>query len=82
MKIQFLDEYEKSIKSKYKLCMAASKRARELGDYLVAARNMERVNIVRPLVDIDSYDPLEIAFSEIKENKVEFDTPKEEEEEK
>ena len=82
MKIQFFDEYENNIKSKYKLCMAAAKRARELGDYLVAARNMERVNIVRPLVDIDSYDPLEIAFGEIKDSKVEFDTPKEEEEEK
>ena len=82
MKIQFFDEYEKSMKSKYKLCMAAAKRARELGDYLVAARNMERVNIVRPLVDIDSYDPLEIAFGEIKENKVEFDISEEEEEEK
>ena len=82
MKIQFFDEYENNIKSKYKLCMAAAKRARELGDYLVAARNMERVNIVRPLVDINSYDPLEIAFGEIKENKVEFDIPKEEEEEK
>lgn len=81
MKIQFFDEYDKSIKSKYKLCMAAAKRARELGDYLVAARNMERVNIVKPLVDIDSYDPLEIAFSEIKDKKIEFDTPKEEEEE-
>ena len=82
MKIQFFDEYENNIKSKYRLCMAVAKRARELGDYLVAARNMERVNIVRPLVDIDSYDPLEIAFSEVKENKIEFDTPKEEEEEK
>ena len=82
MKIQFLDEYEKNVKSKYKLCMAAAKRARELGDYLVAARNMERVNIVRPLVDIDSYDPLEIAFTELKESKIEFDIHKEEEEEK
>ena len=82
MKVQFFDEYQENIKSKYKLCMAVAKRARELGDYLVAARNMERVNIVRPLVDIDSYDPLEIAFSEVKENKIEFDTPKEEEEEK
>jgi len=80
VKIQFFDEYDNNIKSKYKLCMAVAKRARELGDYLVAARNMERVNIVRPLVDIDSYDPLEIAFGEIKENKVAFDIPKEEEE--
>ena len=82
MKIQFFDEYENSVKSKYKLCMAVSKRARELGDYLTAARNMERVNIVKPLVDIDSYDPLEIAFQELKEDKIGFETPKEEEEDK
>jgi len=30
MKMQFVDEFEKDIKSKYKLCMAVSKRAREL----------------------------------------------------
>lgn len=82
MKIQFFDEYESNVKSKYKLCMAVARRARELGDYLVAARNMERVNIVRPLVDIDSYDPLEIAFAEIKEDKIKFDIPEKEEEDK
>jgi DNA-directed RNA polymerase subunit K/omega len=79
MKIHFLDEYEKNIKSKYKLCVAVSARARELGEYLAAARNMERVNIVKPLVDIDSSDPLEIAFQEIKEKKVGLDIKEEEE---
>ncbi|MCD4669750.1 MAG: DNA-directed RNA polymerase subunit omega [Actinomycetia bacterium] len=79
MKIQFFDEYEKDIKSKYKLCVAVSGRARELGDYFAAARNMERVNIVKPLVDTDSEDPLEISFDELKEKKIEFGNKKEEE---
>lgn len=79
MKIQFFDEYEKNIKSKYKLCRIVSVRARELGEYFTAARNMERVNIVKPLVDIDSQDPLEISFNEVKEKMIEFDTKKEEE---
>jgi len=79
VKVQFFDEYEENIKSKYKLCIAAARRARELGEYLVAARNMERVNIVKPLVDMDSYDPLELSFAELKAEKIEFDTPKEEE---
>lgn len=79
MKIQFFDEYEKDIKSKYKLCRAVSVRARELGEYFTAARNMERVNIVKPLVDIDSQDPLEISFTEMKEKMIEFDIKKEEE---
>ena len=79
MKIQFVDEYEKNVDSKYKICLAVSKRARELGDYLSAQRNMERVNIIKPLVDIDSYDPLEIAFQELKEEKIAFEIKKEEE---
>ena len=72
MKVKYLDEYRNSIDSKYKLCMAAAKRARELGEYLSAQKNMERVNIVKPLVDVESHDPLEIAFNEIKEEKVTF----------
>lgn len=77
MKVQFLDEYENNIESKYKLCVAVARRARELGDYLSAKRNMERINIIKPLVDIDSYDPLEIAFQELKENKIKFGIKKE-----
>jgi DNA-directed RNA polymerase subunit K/omega len=79
VKIQFFDEYEKDIKSKYKLCRAVSVRARELGEYFTAARNMERVNIMKPLVDIDSQDPLEISFTEVKGKMIGFDTKKEEE---
>ena len=79
MKVQFVDEYEKNVDSKYKICLAVAKRARELGDYLSAQRNMERVNIIKPLVDIDSLDPLEIAFQELKEEKIAFEIKKEEE---
>jgi DNA-directed RNA polymerase subunit K/omega len=79
LKVQFTDEYEKNVDSKYKICLAVSKRARELGDYLSAQRNMERVNIIKPLVDIDSYDPLEIAFQELKEEKIAFEIKKEKE---
>ena len=79
MKVQFTDEYEKNVDSKYKICLAVAKRARELGDYLSAQRNMERVSIIKPLVDIDSYDPLEIAFQELKEEKIAFEIKKEEE---
>ena len=79
MKIQFFDEFEEDIKSKYKLCRAVSVRARELGEYFTAARNVERVNIVKPLLDTDSEDPLEIAFNELKEKKIEFGNIEEEE---
>ncbi len=79
MKVQFVDEFKENVDSKYKICLAVSKRARELGDYLSAERNMERVSIIKPLVDIDSYDPLEIAFQELKEKKIAFEIKKEEE---
>jgi DNA-directed RNA polymerase omega subunit len=72
MKVQYIDEYGDSINSKYKLCIAVAKRARELGEYLSAQKNMERINVVKPLVDVESHDPLEIAFNEIKEEKVTF----------
>jgi len=77
MKVQYIDEFNKVIDSKYKLCIAVAKRARELGDYLSAQKNMERINVIKPLVDIESHDPLEIAFNEIKEGKVIFVKKKE-----
>jgi len=58
--------------SKYSLCICLAKRSRELGAYIVAKRNMERINIMPPLVEIDSNDPLEIAIQELKENKISF----------
>lgn len=80
MKVQYVDEYSDNIESKYKLCLAIAKRAKELGDYLSAKRNMERVSVIKPLVDIDSQDPLEIAFAEVKAGKVTFGKVKEESE--
>jgi len=77
MKVQYVDEYKESIDSKYKLCILASKRARELGEYLSAQKNMERINVVKPLVDVESHDPLEIAFNEIKEGKIIYKKKKE-----
>jgi len=77
MKVQHVDEYKESTNSKYKLCILVAKRARELGEYLSAQKNMERINVVKPLVDIESRDPLEIAFNEIKEGKIIFKKKKE-----
>lgn len=77
MKVQYVDEYRENTDSKYKLCILASKRARELGEYLSAQKNMERINVVKPLVDVESRDPLEIAFNEIKEGKIIYKKKKE-----
>jgi len=77
MKVQYVDEYRENTDSKYKLCILAAKRARELGEYLSAQKNMERISVVKPLVDIESSDPLEIAFNEIKEGKIIYKKKKE-----
>ena len=77
MKVQHVDEYKENTDSKYKLCILVAKRARELGEYLSAQKNMERINVVKPLVDVESHDPLEIAFNEIKEGKIIFKKKKE-----
>ncbi len=70
MEVQYVDKYRENTDSKYKLCLLVSKRARELGEYLSAQKNMERISVVKPLVDVESRDPLEIAFSEIREGKI------------
>jgi DNA-directed RNA polymerase omega subunit len=72
MELMDIDQLLTVIDSKYSLCIALAKRARELGSYLTAKRNMERVNVVPPLVEIESHDPLEIALNELKDNKVSF----------
>jgi DNA-directed RNA polymerase omega subunit len=72
MELMDIDQLLNVIDSKYSLCIALAKRARELGSYLTAKRNMERVNVVPPLVEIESHDPLEIALNELKDNKVSF----------
>jgi len=77
MKVQYVDEYRENTDSKYKLCILAAKRARELGEYLSAQKNMERTSVVKPLVDVESRDPLEIAFNEIKEGKIIYKKKKE-----
>jgi len=70
MKIQDIDECRENIDSKYKLCILVSKRIRELREYFSAQGRIERTKIVKPLVNIESRDPLEIAFSEVKEGKI------------
>ena len=77
MKMQYIYECRKNIDSKYKLCILVAKRARELGEYLSAQKNMERISVVKPLVDVESRDPLEIAFNEIKEGKIIYKKKKE-----
>jgi len=77
MKVQYIDEYRENTDSKYKLCILVAKRARELGEYLSAQKNMERISVVKPLVDVESCDPLEIAFNEIKEGKIIYKKKKE-----
>lgn len=72
MRLPYIDELLKSFDSKFTLCIASAKRARELGVYLSAKKNMERTSVIKPLVDIKSNDPLEIALNEIKEGKIGF----------
>ncbi|MBC7334169.1 MAG: DNA-directed RNA polymerase subunit omega [Actinobacteria bacterium] len=70
MNLPYIDELIKYFDSKFTLCIVAAKRAKELGNYLMAKKKMERTNIVKPLVDLKSNDPLEVALNEIKEGKV------------
>ncbi|MBN1299305.1 MAG: DNA-directed RNA polymerase subunit omega [Actinobacteria bacterium] len=68
-KVDSLTDY---VGSKYSLCIALAKRARELGQYISAKRNMERASVVPPLVETDSEDPLEITVQELFEGKITF----------
>lgn len=72
MSIPNTEDLIRNVGNKYTLCIQVSKRAREIADYLAARDKMERINIIQPLVDIESNDPLEIALNEIKEGKVGF----------
>jgi DNA-directed RNA polymerase subunit omega len=72
MDIHNTDDLLKIVDSKYSLCITLAKRARELGIYLSAKKNMERVNVIAPLAETESEDPLEIAMKELLENKVSF----------
>ncbi|MBM3708812.1 MAG: DNA-directed RNA polymerase subunit omega [Actinobacteria bacterium] len=67
-----IDELLNRIDSKYSLCLLLAKRARQLGFYFTAKKNMERANVVPPLIEDITEDPLEVAVKEIKEGKVSF----------
>ena len=68
-----LDALLKNVDSKYTLCVASAKRARELGEYFSAKRKMERADAVAPLVESESENPLEVALQEIKEGKIGYE---------
>ena len=72
MELFNIDDLVSIVDSKYSLCICLAKRARELGVYIAAKRNMERVNIIPPLVEMDTNDPLEVAIAELKEKKISF----------
>lgn len=72
MEIYNIDRLTDIVGSKYSLCIALAKRARDIGIYISAKRNMERVNVVPPLIETDSEDALEIAIKEIREGKIAF----------
>jgi len=76
MELPDVEELIESTGSKYSLCVAVAKRARDLGGYISARKKMERINVIHPLVDIETDDPLEIALSEIKEGKISFKSGK------
>ena len=72
MSLPNIDELMDKVDSKYTLCIEMAKRSRELADYFQAKKNMERTNIIMPLAETESVDPLEIAFNEIKEGKIDY----------
>ena len=72
MDIYKVDSLTDVVGSKYSLCIALAKRSRELGQYITAKRNMERVSVVPPLVEIESEDPLEITIRELQNGKLSF----------
>lgn len=77
MEIYNIDDIINNFGNKYSLCIALARRARELGFYMTARRNMERVNIVPPLTEYEDEDPISIALQELCENKVGFEKVKE-----
>jgi DNA-directed RNA polymerase subunit omega len=72
MSLPNIDELLDKVDCKFTLCIEMAKRSRELADYFKAKRNMERTSIVPPLSMPGSFDPLEIAFNEIKEGKIDY----------
>jgi len=76
MKIYDIDDIINSFGNKYSFCIALARRSRELGFYMTAKRNMERVNIIPPLADYKDEDPINIALQELCEKKVTFEKVK------
>jgi DNA-directed RNA polymerase, omega subunit len=72
MEIFNVDDLVEKMDGKFSLSIILAKRARELGFYLSAKKNMERTSIIPPLVDNYSEDPLEIAMQELHEGKLSF----------
>jgi len=72
MNFSDIDSLNNIADSKYTICIALAKRARELGLYITAKRNMERINVIPPLVEDNIEDPLELALNEIKQGKISF----------
>lgn len=76
MKAYNLDDIIDKVDSKYSLCIALARRSRELGLYFAAKKNMERVNIIPPLTENESDDPVGIALQELREGKLSFERVK------
>ena len=56
MELPDVEELIESAGSKYSLCVAVAKRARNLGGYISARKKMERINVIHPLLDIETDD--------------------------
>lgn len=72
MEIFNVDDLVEPMDGKFSLSIILAKRARELGFYLSAKKNMERSGVVPPLIDDYGEDPLEIAMQELHEGKLKF----------
>jgi DNA-directed RNA polymerase omega subunit len=72
LKIYNIDDLVEDMDGKFSLSIILAKRARELGFYLSAKKNMERTSIVPPLIENYGEDPLEIAMQELHEGKLKF----------
>ena len=72
MEIYNIDDLVEDMDGKFSLSIILAKRARELGFYLSAKKNLERTSIVPPLIDDYTEDPLEIAMQELHEGKLKF----------
>lgn len=77
MKVHNIDNIINIFDNKYSLCIALARRSRELGYYITAKKNMERVNVVPPLIEYEEEDPISITMQEMREGKLSFEKVKE-----